>query len=140
MFSDALSILELKLVGPFHYLSNKKNKEDCERDPSYYHMRWRYFYDVPEFLTVIVSTEKDNSFHVGYFRDHPDDLESVVVASNTGKNASLKVLGDNIFSALRFVIFVLVFLSHDGVHMVICLYQINPIYIQYHYFNSPLKG
>ena len=32
-----------------------------------YHLHWRYFYDPPEFLTVLSGEEK-SGLHVGYFR------------------------------------------------------------------------
>nr|CAB3254088.1 UPF0609 protein C4orf27 homolog [Phallusia mammillata] len=96
---DALTLLKLKCVGPFLHLSDKQSKTTSS-DPTFYHMQWRYFYDVPEFLTAFASTESNNLFHIGYFRDDPSDLDSLVVASNTGKDAKLTLLGDNLFAAI----------------------------------------
>ena len=62
-FLDALKDLNLELVGPYDILLNRKFKTDEGNKWFYY----RYFYDLPEFVTVL---KGDNSvaFHVGYFR------------------------------------------------------------------------
>ena len=101
-FADAFSILNLQLVGPFYYIYNSTKKED---KPAYqYHMRWRYFYDTPEFLTLITTHKNPdkNLFHIGYFRDNPVSVDGAYF-DNFGNNAILTVCGDNLFCAIKYV-------------------------------------
>ena len=58
------SELGLKLVGPFDVLAGKSR--NCKRKACYLR-HWRYFYDPPEFLTV-VKGDDESQFHFGYFR------------------------------------------------------------------------
>lgn len=99
IFLDAFSIINFKLVGPFYFMYNQK-----ECDPSLpavnYHMKWRYYYDTPEFLTLI--TSKDSSYHLGYFRDNPKE-NTCIVTDNTGNDPVMSILGDNLFAALRYI-------------------------------------
>ena len=72
---------------------------------------WRYKYDVPEFQTILASVDKDNSFHIGYFRDDPKQMPVFVASSGGIKNdetfnlglsshVRLTLMGDNIFGAV----------------------------------------
>lgn len=64
-FTDALKeTLGLRLVGPFDILS-KKHKSSASH-PNF-HRHWRYFYDPPEFQTIIQGNV-DTQHHMGYFR------------------------------------------------------------------------
>ena len=62
-------VLGLTLVGPYDVLAgdckkmNKYGKTPC------YLTHCRYYYDPPEFLTVIKGDTK-TQFHMGYFRYH----------------------------------------------------------------------
>lgn len=63
---DALQeTVGLRLVGPYDILAGKFDKADP--DSVNYLLHWRYFYDPPEFLTVVGGDEK-SGFHIGYFR------------------------------------------------------------------------
>ena len=63
---DALwQICGLKMVGPFEVLSGQL-KRSGNRKLDDYLCHWRYYYDTPEFQTVIVDPKTD--FHIGYFR------------------------------------------------------------------------
>uniref|UniRef100_A0A3Q1F1Y0 Histone PARylation factor 1 n=1 Tax=Acanthochromis polyacanthus TaxID=80966 RepID=A0A3Q1F1Y0_9TELE len=57
-------ILGLQLVGPFDILAgahrNSKNPQ-----PNF-HLHWRYFYDPPEFQTILQGSE-DSQHHMGYY-------------------------------------------------------------------------
>lgn len=65
-FTDALKeTLGLRLVGPFDILS-KKHKSSSASHPNF-HRHWRYFYDPPEFQTIIQGNI-DTQHHMGYFR------------------------------------------------------------------------
>jgi len=68
-------------------------------------MKWRYYYDTPELLTVITHANPDkDSFHIGYFRDNPSTSDECIVVSTSGLNAHLSIAGDNLFAALKYVI------------------------------------
>ena len=53
----------LKLVGPYHLLAGRLTEVSWSKCV----LHCRFFYDPPEFLTVL---KEDNSsgFHIGYFR------------------------------------------------------------------------
>ena len=53
----------LKLVGPYDILAGKKS---TKKKPCWYR-HWRYYYDPPEFMTVIKGDD-ESQFHMGYFR------------------------------------------------------------------------
>ena len=64
--SDALkSILNLELVGPFEILDGAL--KECTTSPNM-HLHYRYFYDTPEFMTVIRTIDTPSQFHIGYYR------------------------------------------------------------------------
>ena len=66
-FLDALKeSLGLQLVGPYDVLSGSFD-DVKESDIISYHLHYRYYYDPPEFLTVIKGDDK-TGFHVGYYR------------------------------------------------------------------------
>ncbi|KAM4810319.1 histone PARylation factor 1 [Rhinophrynus dorsalis] len=97
---DALkSSLGLQLVGPYDILSGKhkvtKNKTEIN-----YSLHWRFFYDPPEFQTILIGDSK-TQFHMGYFRDCPDQLPVFVGANEATKGCLIAQLGDNLFSAVK---------------------------------------
>ena len=55
--------LKLELVGPFHVLRGLLRGVPWQQCVLHY----RYFYDPPEFITVL-SSHDDKGFHLGYFR------------------------------------------------------------------------
>ena len=64
---DALKeSLGLQLVGPYDILSGSFD-DVKESDTISYHLHYRYYYDPPEFLTVVRGDDK-TGFHVGYYR------------------------------------------------------------------------
>ena len=66
-FVDAFKeSLGLQLVGPYDVLSESFD-DVKESDIISYHLHYRYYYDPPEFLTVIRGDDK-TGFHVGYYR------------------------------------------------------------------------
>ncbi|XP_017786223.1 PREDICTED: UPF0609 protein C4orf27 homolog [Nicrophorus vespilloides] len=95
---NALEEIDLQLVGPFDVLAQKFCNKP-EPSPEEYLFHWRYYYDPPEFQTVL---KGDNSkgFHIGYFRDDPKELP-IFLASNCAKiDGVLKQCGCNIFAAV----------------------------------------
>lgn len=87
----------LRLVGPFDIISGKLKKSNNRR-PADYLCHWRFYYDVPEFQTVLANLETD--FHLGYFRDDPKELPAFVASNNPNDNCRLTPVGDNLFGAL----------------------------------------
>ncbi|XP_055769391.1 histone PARylation factor 1 isoform X1 [Salvelinus fontinalis] len=62
---DALKeILGLSLVGPFDILA-EAHRSSANPQPNY-HLHWRYFYDPPEYQTVLQGTG-DSLLHMGYY-------------------------------------------------------------------------
>ena len=57
------SILGLELVGPYHVLAGRLKGAPWDKCV----LHCRYFYDPPEFLTVMKG-EESTGFHIGYFR------------------------------------------------------------------------
>ncbi|KAM4751452.1 histone PARylation factor 1 [Anableps anableps] len=90
--------LGLQLIGPFDILAgahrNSKNPQ-----PNF-HLHWRYFYDPPEFQTVLKGSE-DTQHHMGYYRDTPDSLPSFVGENQAKKGCNITQMGDNIFAAVH---------------------------------------
>ena len=65
--TDALlSSLGLQLVGPYDVLAGKTKRQAHSGHPNYL-LHWRYYYDPPEFLTVVRGDDK-KQFHIGYYR------------------------------------------------------------------------
>ncbi|XP_016347355.1 UPF0609 protein C4orf27 homolog [Sinocyclocheilus anshuiensis] len=94
---DALKeTLGLRLVGPFDILC-KKHKSSCASQPKF-HLHWRYFYDPPEFQTIIRGNV-DTQHHMGYFRDLPDALPVFIGENEAKKGCTITQMGDNIFAA-----------------------------------------
>ncbi|XP_060698789.1 histone PARylation factor 1 isoform X1 [Hemiscyllium ocellatum] len=95
------SSLGLQLVGPFDILAGK-HKGTKTSGPNYL-LHWRYFYDPPEFQTII-SGDPETLYHLGYFRDSPDELP-VFIGENEAKNGcSVVQMGNNVFSAVNLVL------------------------------------
>ncbi|XP_053599932.1 histone PARylation factor 1 [Plodia interpunctella] len=91
-----LGSVNLEMIGPYDLLAGKLPKLD---DKNLYLIHWRFYYDPPEFQAVL--KRKGNSeFHIGYFRDSPDE-EPVFVASNdSAKDCHITPMSDNLFGAV----------------------------------------
>ncbi|OXB70125.1 UNVERIFIED_CONTAM: hypothetical protein H355_000006 [Colinus virginianus] len=64
--SDALaSSVGLTLVGPYDILAGKHKK--AKSTDVNFSLHWRFFYDPPEFQTILVGDSK-TQYHMGYFR------------------------------------------------------------------------
>lgn len=91
----ALSAAGLYLVGPFDLFTQDFLRIDQIAALQHY----RYFFDPPEFQTVLKCDDK-NLLHYGYFRDVPKE-EPVFVASNEANvDCTLNVISENLFSAV----------------------------------------
>uniref|UniRef100_A0A1B6M6S4 PBZ-type domain-containing protein n=1 Tax=Graphocephala atropunctata TaxID=36148 RepID=A0A1B6M6S4_9HEMI len=102
--TSALKAIKLKLVGPFDVLAGKVT-DVYEEDLPDFLKHWRYYYDPPEFQTVICS-EDSRCYHMGYYRDDPNEIpvfvaSNVLNSKNPEKNGDLKIVGQNLFAALN---------------------------------------
>ncbi|XP_073512430.1 histone PARylation factor 1 isoform X2 [Phyllobates terribilis] len=95
---DALnSSLGLQLVGPYDILSSKHKGAKSDIN---YNLHWRYFYDPPEFQTIIVGDNK-TQYHIGYYRDCPEELPVFLGSNDAVKGCLITATGDNVFSAVK---------------------------------------
>lgn len=62
-----LDVLGLNLTGPFDLLNGKIQKEN-NFSKAELHLHGRFYYDIPEMMTVLYDCSLNNSFHVAYFR------------------------------------------------------------------------
>lgn len=90
-----IDTLGLQLVGPFDILAGAH--KNIKTKPNL-HLHWRYFYDPPEFQTIIINN--GSKLHFGFYRDTPDSLPSFVGESDSNKGCSITQMGDNVFAAV----------------------------------------
>jgi hypothetical protein len=57
---------------------------------------------LPEFQTIIASNK--SSYHLGYFRDTPEEENPVIVSNDCDKSCIIEGVADNIFAAIYFEI------------------------------------
>uniref|UniRef100_A0A8C4VTY8 Histone PARylation factor 1 n=1 Tax=Gopherus evgoodei TaxID=1825980 RepID=A0A8C4VTY8_9SAUR len=93
-----LSSIGLQLVGPYDILAGKHKKTKSAN--LNFNLHWRFFYDPPEFQTIIAGDSK-TQYHMGYFRDVPDELPAWVGANKAKKNCVISQIGDNVFAAVK---------------------------------------
>ncbi|XP_023933517.1 histone PARylation factor 1 [Lingula anatina] len=102
--SDALvECLGLQLVGPYDVLAGQCVKVNSSGAPPCYLRHWRYFYDPPEFLTVIKGDDT-LQFHIGYYRDDPKELPCFVATNAAAENGIIKPMGENVFACVKLLI------------------------------------
>jgi hypothetical protein len=91
--------LGLWLVGPFDVMSGLiSNFHGFSKENLLRHCR--YYYDPPQFQTVIV--KKDEYFtHYGYYRDDPHQENPIVVMNRAATGGQINEAGDNLFTLLR---------------------------------------
>lgn len=125
--TEALAVMDLKLVGPFDVLTGRlneshipvpyekkieKNEEDDDgsgdeedeyadpEDRNAILRHWRFFYDPPEVQTFAVHIGS-TGYHLGFHRDEPTNKEPMVIVSDPQATpGTLTGLADNIFAAL----------------------------------------
>jgi len=97
--SLALTSVGLKLCGPYDVLSGNI-PANAPRSTKLYLTHGRYYYDPPELATVLCEENYTTGFHIGYFRDSPDDDPVFLVSGVEVEGAKLSILGENIFAAL----------------------------------------
>jgi len=90
----------LLLVGPFDILGGKI-PDSAVRSSRLFLRHWRFYYDPPEFQTVLTASGKnEKQFHIGYFRDDPKQAPAFVAANSAAEGPKISPLGDNIFGAV----------------------------------------
>nr|CAG4638660.1 EOG090X0BAY [Cyclestheria hislopi] len=94
------SLLGLELVGPFQLLKREKDNPSNVTEST---NSWRFYYDPPEFQTVIVG-DKKKGFHLGYFRDSPKEMPCFVGSNTESDGCLIKPTGENLFAAISQVI------------------------------------
>uniref|UniRef100_A0A182MD27 Uncharacterized protein n=1 Tax=Anopheles culicifacies TaxID=139723 RepID=A0A182MD27_9DIPT len=87
----------LKLVGPYDVLAGMF-KDVKVHEPGDYLRHWRFFFDPPEFQTVMV--QQGTGVHYGYWRDSPDDVSGLVAYNDVDKGCAFKIVGENLFDAV----------------------------------------
>lgn len=95
---DALAAASLQLVGPYDILAGKFEGKDFQKEDGFVH--WRFFYDPPEFQTVLRSVN-DSGFHFGYFRDDPSAMPAFVASNDPDDGCKLEPQGQNLFAAAK---------------------------------------
>lgn len=94
----------LKLVGPFDVLAGKFDNSPLY-EPIEYLTHWRFFYDVPEFQTVLVKDQTE--IHYGYWKDIPleGDLSptnNLIARNDAAKGCEMKMVAANMFQAVMY--------------------------------------
>nr|CAG4650397.1 EOG090X0BAY [Sida crystallina] len=89
--------LGLKLVGPYQLLDGSLKTET--RKLSTYLNTWRFYYDPPEFQTVLVG-DLSVGFHLGYFWDDPKEMPAFIGSNTESQGCTITPIADNIFAAI----------------------------------------
>nr|XP_036854828.1 histone PARylation factor 1 isoform X1 [Manis javanica] len=98
--ADSLSTsVGLRLVGPYDILAGKHKMKKSSASLNF-NLHWRFYYDPPEFQTIIVGDNR-TQFHMGYFRDSPDELPVCVGTNEAKKSCVIVQNGENVFAAVK---------------------------------------
>ncbi|XP_011259446.2 histone PARylation factor 1 isoform X1 [Camponotus floridanus] len=89
----------LKLVGPYDILDGKIKSADSINDKEKYLVHWRYYYDPPEFQTIIKFDDKDG-LHFGYWRDSVNEKPVFVAKNRANIDCIFESVAENIFGAV----------------------------------------
>lgn len=90
-----LADVHLELIGPYDLLLGKLPVLD---DKELYLVHWRFFYDPPEFQAVL--KKKKSEYHIGYFRDSPEQKPIFLASSDSANGYQINVMSENIFGAV----------------------------------------
>uniref|UniRef100_A0A182NP67 Zf-CCHH domain-containing protein n=1 Tax=Anopheles dirus TaxID=7168 RepID=A0A182NP67_9DIPT len=94
---DVFTSFGLRLVGPYDVMAGKF-KDVKIHEPGDYLRHWRFYYDPPEFQTVLI--QNGTGVHYGYWRDAPDSKDGVVAWNDVNKGCEFKIIGQNVFDAI----------------------------------------
>lgn len=95
----ACKSVRLKLVGPYDVLDGKIKSSENESDKEKYLIHWRYYYDPPEFQTVIKCDDKEG-LHFGYWRDSATEKPVFVAKNRANVNCIFESVAENLFGAV----------------------------------------
>ncbi|XP_059482614.1 histone PARylation factor 1 [Neocloeon triangulifer] len=98
---DAFKDCKIRLVGPFEVLAGVL-KESKHQVPATLH-HWRYFFDPPEFQTVICGDDRKGE-HWGYYRDDPKEMPTFVASNCATQDCIIKDAGPNLFAVMDFIV------------------------------------
>lgn len=87
----------LLLVGPFDVLAGKFDEAPMY-EPGDFLRHWRFYYDTPEFQTILV--KKSSGVHYGYWRDDSTTNDCFLARADNNKGCEVNLIGKNIFSAV----------------------------------------
>lgn len=87
---------DLELIGPFDVLAGKFDKAR-RFEPAEYLRHWRFFYDPPEFQSIM--KRKGCGVHFGYWRDDRDS-ECLIAKNDCARNCEFEFVADNAFGAV----------------------------------------
>jgi hypothetical protein len=94
----ALEDLEIQLVGPFEILAGRFD----QHTPRYsLLLHWRYYFDPPEFFTVLSTNAGRDAMHWGYYLDDPPGRSRCVVLAETHEQYEIAADGEDLFEAIR---------------------------------------
>ncbi|XP_067204832.1 histone PARylation factor 1-like [Linepithema humile] len=95
----ALKSVGLKLVGPYDVLNGNLKNSETEDDKEKYLTHWRYYYDPPEFQTIIKCNDKEG-LHFGYWRDDVIEKPTFVAKNQANVNCIFEPVAENIFGTI----------------------------------------
>ncbi|GLG99828.1 Uncharacterized protein GBIM_06210 [Gryllus bimaculatus] len=96
--AGALKDVGLFLVGPFDLILNRESFKKCKKVEFLRH--WRYYFDPPEFQTVIKGDDK-TEFHLGYYRDDPSSDPCFVASNSAAVDCTITPVAENLFGAVN---------------------------------------
>jgi hypothetical protein len=92
----ALQDLDLQLAGPFEVLAGRFDRRSPRLS---FYLHWRYYFDPPEFFTVLVGG--GDGLHWGCYLDDPAVASGCVASYYTRDAFEMSVDGDDLFEAVR---------------------------------------
>lgn len=95
----ACKSVRLRLVGPYDVLDGKIKSSESASDKEKYLIHWRYYYDPPEFQTIIKCDDKEG-LHFGYWRDSATEKPVFVAKNRANVNCIFESVAENIFGAV----------------------------------------
>ncbi|EGI70312.1 PREDICTED: UPF0609 protein C4orf27 homolog [Acromyrmex echinatior] len=96
---SACKYVRLKLVGPYDILDGKIKISSSENDKEKYLIHWRYYYDPPEFQTIVKCDDKEG-LHFGYWRDDAVEKPVFIAKNQANVNGIFEPVAENIFGAV----------------------------------------
>ncbi|KYQ54480.1 hypothetical protein ALC60_06627 [Trachymyrmex zeteki] len=96
---SACKSVRLKLVGPYDILDGKIKISSSENNKEKYLIHWRYYYDPPEFQTIVKCDDKEG-LHFGYWRDDAVEKPVFIAKNRANVNGIFEPVAENIFGAV----------------------------------------